>query len=402
MQSDCSREARAGAYPPIKGPSPQGRSNFSQSAHPTHNGQYIELDDFGPPESPVLNDGHHVALSKKSRRAVYIPNTLWTRSFATAVILETLVTVGIESWIFISISKEFGELNMRSGTTRLRSFLGLYIFALLYELGLSYDALRRKNTFQLIGLCVCNTGLLTYGCMQIKEIRDTITNVVANTARSNKIWAMYYIELILVPVFIGVGTAVMIFVTWKLRAEFSWSIYKNISADLRMNRRYTIYQVYIALLKFDFYFIFGTQLQVLLAVQDFKNQEFFVTAAMVPVAIVALILAALFCRREKTKSLILMMLMMCIIAGTFVMTLVHMYGQGTVSNDLSSYRVSLTLFAIIAMLLISTTLVNSLMCILNFNKGLKEYIVQSRSRQPTTGQSNPSWSADVKSRFVLN
>ena len=90
-----------------------------------------------------------------------------------------------------------------------------------------------------------------------------------------------------------------------------------------MNRRYTVYQVnpltwvtqflkltyqvYIALLKFDWFFIFGTQLQVLLSIQDFENEEFLINAAMVPVAIIALSLSALFCRREKTKSLFVMM-----------------------------------------------------------------------------------------------
>jgi hypothetical protein len=217
---------------------------------------------------------------------------------------------------------QLDKIEKGSATTRIRSFLGLYIFALLYELALSYDALRRKNTFQLVGLCICNLGLFTYGILQMREIKKTVTEVVADTTRSNNILAMYQIELILVPVFLGLGTAVMTFVTWKLRAEFSWSIYKDISADLRMNWRYTVYQVsdsagvkqspmliaqvYIALLKFDWFFIFGTQLQILLSIQDLENEEFLINAAMVPVAIIALSLSALFCRREKTKSLLLM------------------------------------------------------------------------------------------------
>jgi hypothetical protein len=49
--------------------------------------------------------------------------------------------------------------------------------------------------------------------------------------------------LMLVPIILGVAASIMMGVTWKLRAEFSWSIYKNISADLQMNRRYYVYQV---------------------------------------------------------------------------------------------------------------------------------------------------------------
>jgi hypothetical protein len=141
------------------------------------------------------------------------------------------------------MSNQLAKIDKGSATTRIRSFLGLYIFALLYELALSYDALRRKSTFQLTGLCICNLGLFTYGVLKMREIKNTVREVVADTTRSMNILGMHQIKLILVPVLLGLGTAVMILVTWKLRAEYSWSIYKDLSADLRMNRRYTVYQV---------------------------------------------------------------------------------------------------------------------------------------------------------------
>jgi hypothetical protein len=93
----------------------------------------------------------------------------------------------IFSWVFISMLNELDKIDKDEATLRIRSFLGLYIFALLYELALSYDALRRKNTFQLVGLCICNLGLFIYGIIQMREIRETVTEVVADTSRSNSI-----------------------------------------------------------------------------------------------------------------------------------------------------------------------------------------------------------------------
>lgn len=151
------------------------------------------------------------------------------------------------SWVFISISKRFDAADNDDGTLRLRSFLGLYIFALLYELALSYDALKRRNTFQLAGLCLCNFGLFVYGIVQMKEIRETIDGLPISDTSGDRLWDHYRIELILIPVFIGVCTVAMIFVTWRLRAEFSWTIYQSMSADLQMNRRYSRYQVRIVL-----------------------------------------------------------------------------------------------------------------------------------------------------------
>lgn len=77
----------------------------------------------------------------------------------------------------------------------------------------------------------------------MKEIQTIIGTMVKNKHLGNDFVRVYQIELIIVPVILGVGTVCMILFTWKLRAEFSWSIYKNISADLQMKRRYLTYQV---------------------------------------------------------------------------------------------------------------------------------------------------------------
>ncbi|KAJ5921750.1 hypothetical protein N7454_009224, partial [Penicillium verhagenii] len=372
---------------------------------PHNNGQYVELDDFGVATSPIpsVNDEalyDRYATPPKPRSKFYFPQTLWTRLFAVTGICETLGTVGVESWVFISISKHFDKTGDEDATLRLRSFLGLYIFALLYELLLSYDALRRKNTFQLVGLCICNLGLLIYGVIQTKEIKDTLTNLSGSTVNANALWIDYRIALILVPVVLAVGTVCMSVVTWKLRAEFSWTIYKSISADLQMSWRYTTYQVYIALLKFNFFFIFGTQLQMMLALKSYTDHEFIIQAASIPVAVVSLILAARFCRLEKTKSLICIMFLFVVLIASFVSTVMRVFSSQN-SSQLTSYRVSLTLFASLAILLLCGTLVNSVMCICNFKKGLKEHISNARKQQPTSDPEN-AWTEDTKSRFVLN
>lgn len=97
-----------------------------------------------------------------------------------------------------------------------------------------------------MGLCVCNLGLLIYGVIQTKEIKDTLTNLSGTIANGDTLWSQYRIALILVPVVLAVGTICMSIVTWKLRAEFSWTIYKSISADLQMSWRYTTYQVSVS------------------------------------------------------------------------------------------------------------------------------------------------------------
>ncbi|KAJ5671079.1 hypothetical protein N7507_000206 [Penicillium longicatenatum] len=104
----------------------------------------------------------------------------------------------------------------------------------------------------------------------------------------------------------GMAVISMIGMTWKLRAEFSWSIYKDISADSQMYRKLYTYQVtlyasYVGL-RAGLFINGPLQVQVLLALDEIDN-DFILNAAMVPVAIMALFLAAIFCRKEMKKSM---------------------------------------------------------------------------------------------------
>ena len=132
------------------------------------------------------------------------------------------------------------------------TFLTLYIFGFLYELLLVWDALRLKNTIQVIGLCIYNLGLLVYAAVQMDQIDEAQTflrfrkgNDGGDTAIDLDVWSGIKPFLIAIPCVIAIGTIAMSFVARKLYDEFAWTIYKHISADLRMKRRYLTYQVSI-------------------------------------------------------------------------------------------------------------------------------------------------------------
>lgn len=173
-----------------------------------------------------------------------MPNTLWTWSFSIVTLLQTIITLGLECYVFGNFQTQLKPRGSKVPASKIiPTFLALYCFGFIYELVLVYDALRLKNTIQVIGLCICNIGLLVYGAVQVEQIRDTIGVLTVNGGISKEYWPQTEPFLIIIPCVVAMGTALMLIVAWKLYDEFAWTIYKHISADLRMKRRYLTYQV---------------------------------------------------------------------------------------------------------------------------------------------------------------
>jgi hypothetical protein len=137
----------------------------------------------------------------------------------------------------------------------------------------------------------------------MEQIKQAVIALAAVGDINLAIWSQTKPFLIAIPCILAVGTGLLSIAAWKLYDEFAWTIYKHISADLRMKRRYLTYQIYIALLKFDFFFFLGFTVQFVVIVQTHQS-EFALTIAAIPVTIFILLMAAHFTRRESLAGMI--------------------------------------------------------------------------------------------------
>lgn len=111
-----------------------------------------------------------------------------------------------------------------------------------------WDALRLKNTIQIIGVCVANLALLIYTAIQVDQIQVAIEVLGDNAAlaadiTADDLWSDVKPYLVATPCVIALATVCMAFITWKLYQVFAWDILKNIGADYRMKKRFLYYQV---------------------------------------------------------------------------------------------------------------------------------------------------------------
>ena len=139
--------------------------------------------------------------------------------------------------------RENGDKKSYPESQTIPTFLTLYIFAFLFQLLLVFDALRAKNTIQVIGLCMFNAALLLYAAIQLTQIRDAVGVLAVAKKIEPGVWSAVKPYLVAVPCIIALGLVLMSVAAWKLYDEFAWTIYKEISADLKMKRRYLTYQV---------------------------------------------------------------------------------------------------------------------------------------------------------------
>ncbi|RPA83709.1 hypothetical protein BJ508DRAFT_304582 [Ascobolus immersus RN42] len=352
---------------------------------------------------------------------VYRPKTFWSWSFLLIALVESLIVLAFEGYVFAKFQNNLVDRDDRiaNGVNNdfqypqertIPTYLTLFIFGHLFMLFMVYDALRLKNTIQIIGLCLFNVALLIYAAIQKDQIKEADQYLKTEGARAlvdkEGVWKAIEPFLIAIPCVLALGTVLLSVVCWKLYDEFAWTIYKHISADLRMKRRYLTFQIFVALLKFDFFFFLGFTVQFLVIVLQTNDIEFKLTIVVIPLTVLFLLAAVWATRRENRILMSGVIVIFLASLAYFLFKLIRMYTDKTRVNDYMPARRSLTSFAVITILLIVVTIVNAVVCTLNFGKGLKPHITKSTiedgdEKHPMTDM-NPHMAQPMSTRMEID
>ncbi|KAF2496584.1 hypothetical protein BU16DRAFT_336603 [Lophium mytilinum] len=340
---------------------------------------------------------------------MYIPNSTWTWVFSLVSLAQACIALALEGYVFGKFQHSLeGNAESTKQSRTIPTYLAVFMFGYIYQLVLVWDALRMKNTIQVIGLCLYNVGIIIYAAIQMDQIKDATVYLAKERFIQPEFWDEIKPVLIALPCLMALGTLILSFAAWKLYDEFAWTIYKHISADLRLKRRYLVYQIYIALLKFDFFFFLGFTVQFLVVVKNTTDAEYYLTIAALPITFFLLILAAYWTRKEYVWGMVGIIIIYFAALAYFLFKLVRMYAapRNRIDDYLPARRV-LTSFAVLTILLLIMTIIIACWCTSNFNKGLKPHITKRKLTSNKEGQKGyqqemPSISGPAPSRMTID
>ncbi|CAO3600023.1 unnamed protein product [Absidia cylindrospora] len=247
----------------------------------------------------------------------------------------------------------------------------IFILSQLFQVALAWDAVRAQNTIQVIAFLLFNLCCFIYSIFQFKQLPSAVNQSILRLLITRL--------LIVNAVVIGVCELVYLYLGARLYQEFGWKIYRAIGADPDIRNMYRWYQILLSLLKLDIFFFLAYSIQYLVLVLQMTDYEFALTIVALPVTCLFLLLVVYAVRHESKYMIYLFFLGLAAGLAYFSFKIFRMCDVSQ-KQKFMYVREFLIFFACVDLTLIVLTIINTAICFINFDKGLKPHLLRNRSK----------------------
>ncbi|KAI9478065.1 MAG: hypothetical protein EXX96DRAFT_569438 [Benjaminiella poitrasii] len=334
----------------------------------------------------------------------------YTKIFSLVVILSTLLCIILEAIIVHSHIQVYQELVsdkliqdipsnavdpdkkiatddptaklllVALGLRRLKNENVFFILFSLFQLVLGFDAVVRQNVIQLIAHTVNQVLMVIFAAIQVGgtirkhlDVKEDIPPPENPQVAWNFNFALRS-EIGLVSV-MSILSIIFIYLCYRLYKQFGWTIYKRIGADIELQTRFKLAEIYFLILKLNaffhfvlcvFYTVVMTQEKyyTLWGITDRKFIGYILHIILTILLIPGLLFARLGIITENKRIIHVFLVMEIIMSLDFILILVDSAGSW----------VFWILAVCLAICLCIYTIVLSFKIVKNFGKGLKPYM----------------------------
>ncbi|KAJ7169668.1 hypothetical protein C8R46DRAFT_205848 [Mycena filopes] len=297
-----------------------------------------------------------------------LPESMACRLYVLTVLIETTIDLAIEGELLIQVNKNSASGDLVAAH-KMPVYLSIFALAHVFQFVMAVDAVYARNTLQFIALTIFNALFLVYAVIQIGEIRQLDTGAaIASHIPINVLTTI-------IPIVIAIAEVAYIALGWKIYHEFGWKVYKFLGADRRIKKMYANYQIYECFVKFDVFFWVGFCVQFIWLVLLDHDWEFYVTWAALPLSLVLLVEGHLAARHEN-KPMMYTFISGCAAAMIYFVYKLFKVIKFRKTDDFVLVWKTLTVFSVIAILLLIATIVFSIFVLQNFGRGLKDALTR--------------------------
>lgn len=332
-------------------------------------------------------------------KAGLLPTSKQARETLLATVILALVTIALEA---VLLQRHETMINGLTGRTNsagrpyemlyfrpLVVYYILFILAEIFAVGLLWDAAIHKNSLQLVAFTIFEWCMVSYSGLQIWQydqlIKDTGIPPDLDMGDSNT----------RIVLFSQLGVQVMgclgiTLLTWRLYSEFGWLVFQKLGADVSLRRMMKEYRMLFTLLKLDAFFFFGYALQIAVLTDDRWQKGLIEVAFAIPLSAVIILLGFCALRNENKVTMGGFIACLALLIGYMSYRLVALWQTltGDPATDAFFFsRKTMTVFAALTLLITILALINAIVMLYNFNKGLKEAMQQYRIRRSGTVRS---------------
>ncbi|KAF9183532.1 hypothetical protein BGZ51_003987 [Haplosporangium sp. Z 767] len=318
-------------------------------------------------------------------KAGILPTSKNARGALMASIVLALVAITLEAVLLYRhgvMAANLVEINGPFQYTFFRPlqiYYTIFIIGEIFAVGLLWDAATHKNSLQLFAFTMFEWCIVSYSALQIWQHNQLIKNIeipdeMLVSFGDSTTRAILFSQLgFQIAACLGITL-----LTWKLYSEFGWVIFQKLGADVSLRKMMKEYRMLFTLLKLDSFMFFGYAIQVAALTDEYWKKGLIEVAFAIPLSAVIIFLGYYATRNENKVTMGGFIACLGLLIGYMTYRLVALNQTVTGDPETDPFffsRKTMTVFAALTLFMTILALINAIVMLYNFDRGLKEAIM---------------------------